>query len=923
MASGSEVPVPLSPFVGRRVELDDLDAVLHEHRLVTLLGIGGIGKTRLALEVATRWCEIVDEVIVVDFAALQTGDLVDGALLEAAGIGSQSGRAALDATIEHLARRPALVVLDTCEHVLASAAHVAQRLLRTCPAVRVLTTSRTLLDVPGEVAWPVPPLRIDPCDAARSNASADAPPDAPPDAVALFGECAVRARPAFRLDAGSTDAVARIVRGVDGIPLAIELAAARLRVLTVDEIASGLSDHLRLLGGGPVTAARHHTMRASLDWSYALLDPQLRRLFARLSVFTGGWTLPAAEAVCADEQLPASAMLDAIAGLVDRSLVSARPDGPITRYRMLDFVQQYARERLAADAGAEDIALRHRRFFRDLAEHADRELWAVQPAGRARLDAEAPNFRQAVTHAIADPDDPEKDALRLVGALALYWRERGRLGEGIQAIEQALVAAPPQPSGPRALALAVLSTLCTWRGDFARTASAAKEAIAMAEAIGDARALSHALGRLGCLVTLAEPAAGEAMLRQAVELGRQAADDVALGDALVCLALGAHFQDDRASMVRLADEAMAVAGPRGYDNDLRWCLWCLAHGALAAGDLAAARAFGERAHGLLTGQDPFGHMCAVEVLSIVDALSGDAAGAQRRAAAALERARQEAGRLASGVVIHALAVAALAVDDLPTARSWATRLSENEAQGVGYLEWRAQEVLMRVALARGDASAARSHGDSLIRLADRLSNRRVLAIAHTGLARAMLLDGDHPRAELLARDALGDLCQHGWPTDATAALEIVAAAAATAGRAEPAARLFGAAAAHRAKLGVVRIPAEIPLWEGYSAIAHDALGPARFAAAVDQGAHLSLDEAVAYARRGRRRPKRAAGGWRGLSPVEEQVARLAVGGRSNVQIAEELFISRSTVKAHLSHIYAKAGVANRVELAHVASGWSG
>ena len=912
MASGSEVPVPLSPFVGRRVELDDLDAVLHEHRLVTLLGIGGIGKTRLALEVAMRWREIVDEVIVVDFAALQTGDLVDGALLEAAGIGSQSGRAALDATIEHLARRPALVVLDTCEHVLASAAHVAQRLLRSCPAVRVLTTSRTLLDVPGEVAWPVPPLRIDQDDA-----------DAEPDAVALFGECAVRARPGFRLDAGPADAVARIVRGVDGIPLAIELAAARLRVLTVDEIASGLSDHLRLLGGGPVTAARHHTMRASLDWSYALLDPQLRRLFARLSVFTGGWTLPAAEAVCTDEQLPASAMLDAIAGLVDRSLVSARHDGPITRYRMLDFVQQYAREHLGGDPAADDIALRHRRFFRDLAEHADHELWAVQPAGRARLDAEAPNFRQAVTHAIADPDDPDKDALRLVGALALYWRERGRLGEGIQAIEQALVAAPPEPSGPRALALAVLSTLCTWRGDFARTASAAKEAIAMAETVGDARALSHALGRLGCLVMLSEPAAGEPMLRQAVELGRQAADDVALGDAFVCLALGAHFQDDRESMVRLADEAMAVAGPRGYDNDLRWCLWCLAHGALAAGDVRAARAFGERAHGLLTGQDPFGHMCAVEVLSIVDALSGDAAGAHSRAEAALERARQEAGRLASGVVMHALAVAALAVDNLPMAKSWATRLSESEAQGVGYLEWRAQEVLMRVALAEGDTAAARSHGESLIRVAHQLSNRRVLAIAHTGLARAMLLDGDHPRAELLARDALGELCQHGWPTDATAALEIVAAAAVTAGRAEPAARLFGAAAAHRAKLGIVRIPAENPVWEGYSAIAHDALGPARFAAAVDQGAHLSLDEAVAYARRGRRRPKRAAGGWRGLSPVEEQVARLAVGGRSNVQIAEELFISRSTVKAHLSHIYAKVGVANRVELAHVASGWSG
>ncbi|HEY7049728.1 MAG TPA: LuxR C-terminal-related transcriptional regulator [Jatrophihabitantaceae bacterium] len=910
MGRAYDVPVPLSPFVGRSVEMHDLDAALRDHRLVTLLGTGGIGKTRLALEVAARWQEIVDEVIVADFAALQTDDLVDGALLEAAGLGSQSGRAALEATIEHLAGRRALVVLDTCEHVQASAAQMAERLLRSCPAVRVLTTSRVLLDVPGEVAWPVPPLRT-----ARDDDS----DETPPDAVALFVDCAARARPGFRLDPCTYDAVSRIVRGVDGIPLAIELAAARLRVLTLDEIASGLSDHLRLLGGGPVTAERHQTMRASLDWSYALLDARLRGLFARLSIFAGGWTLPAAEAVCATDQLPASSMLDAIAALVDRSLVIAQPDGPVTRYRMLDFVRQYACERLSDDPAAHEVAARHRTFYRDLVQRADCGLWALQPEGRSRLDADAPNLRQAVAHAIADRD---ADALRMVGALALYWRERGRLEEGIRTIEQALSAVRHSPSAPRALALAVLSTLCTWRGDFARAASAAYEAIAMAEAIGDARALSHALGRLGCLVVLSEPAAGDPMLGQAVELGHRAADDVALADALVCLALSAHFRDDRAAMTRRADEAIAVAEPRGYDNDVRWCLWCLAHGALAAGEVDAARAFGERAHGLLTGQDPFGHMCAVEILSIVDALSGDATAAMRRAEAALERAMQEAGRLAAGVVMHALAVAALAADDAPVARCWASRLYEHEAQGAGYLAWHAQEVLMRAALADGRSAAAREHADVLIDVARKLNNHRAIAIAHTGLARASLLDGDHARAELLARDALGELNERRWPIDAVAALETVAAAAVTAGRAEQAARLFGAVTEQRAALGVVRVPPEKALWDGYSAMTHDTLGAARFAAAVGQGARLSMDEAVAYARRGRRRHRRAVGGRHGLSPVEEQVAHLAAGGRSNVQIAEELFISRSTVKAHLSHIYAKLGVANRVELARVASGWT-
>ena len=906
----TEIGAPLSRFVGRSAELAELQAMLREHRLVTLLGTGGIGKTRLALEVAAAWREIVEDVLVVDFGSLHTGDLVDGALLEAAGIGPQSGRAALDATIDHLARRSALVVLDTCEHVLASAAQMAERLLRNCPEVRVLTTSRTLLDLPGEVAWPVPPLRTD-------GTGIDGV-SAPSDAVSLFVECATRARPSFRLDDRTFDDVARIVRGVDGIPLAIELAAARLRVLTAGEIASGLSDHLRLLGGGPTSAARHHTMRASLDWSYALLDPHLARLLGQLSIFAGGWTLAAAEAVCADDDLPATAMLDAIAGLVDRSLVQADSDSVTTRYRMLDFVRQYAQERLLDDPVAGPVALRHRQFFRDLAERADRELWAVRPDGRARLDAEAPNLRQAVAHANADGGP---DALRLVGALALYWRERGRLDEGIRSIEQALAATPMTASAPRALALAVLSTLTFWRGDFARTASAASEAISMAETVGDARAHSHALGRLGSMVMLSDPGTGDHMLQRAAELARQTSDDIALCDALTCLALSYHFQDDRVSMTQLADQAMAVAEARGYDNDVRWCLWCSAHGALAAGEIDQARALGERAHGLLTGQDPFGHMCAVEVLSLVDALTGHPAAARQRAEAELERSMQETVRLGFGALIHALAVAALAADDLASARNWADKLYAQEEQGAGYLAWHAQDVLMRVALAEGDPAAIRAHSELISDIAQRLGNRRALAIARTGLARAVMLEGDLPRAESLAQDALAVLIEQHWRVEAIAAIEVIAAVAASTNRPELAARLFAAAHQGRQALGVVA--GTTAAWSAYVASARDSLGAERYDSAAEQGSSLSLEEAAAYARRGRGPHRRGRRGVSGLSPLEEQVARLAASGLTNVQIAAQLFISRSTVKMHLSHVYAKLGVANRTELARVSSAWPG
>jgi DNA-binding CsgD family transcriptional regulator len=227
---------------------------------------------------------------------------------------------------------------------------------------------------------------------------------------------------------------------------------------------------------------------------------------------------------------------------------------------------------------------------------------------------------------------------------------------------------------------------------------------------------------------------------------------------------------------------------------------------------------------------------------------------------------------------------------------------------------------MRAAVAQGDSHAARAHSDSLIEVAHRLGNRRALAIAGTGLARALLLEGDLGRAEAVGHEALGFLLEHHWRLDAIAAVEVVAAVAAVSGRAEQASRLFAAMAAQRVQFGVVRVPPETPVWDGYLASAREALGPAGFAAAWDQGASLSLDEAAAYARRGRGPHTRAAAGWRGLSPVEVQVARLAAGGRSNAQIAQELFISRSTVKAHLSHIYAKVGVANRVELARVSAG---
>ena len=260
---------------------------------------------------------------------------------------------------------------------------------------------------------------------------------------------------------------------------------------------------------------------------------QERQLFARLSVFSGGFDLEAATAVCAGGAIVSGQILDEIEGLVDKSLLAVERRAGATRFRMLDFVRQYAAERLAAAGEGVPLADRHRAYFRELAQRADRELWALVPAGRARLDDESPNLRAAIDDGCARAPD---DALAMVGALGLYWRVRGRLAEGVTATEQSLGAAPPEPSPGRALALAKLSLLSFWLGDFARTQSSATSALEMGAAIGDTRSQALALGQLGALVILSDPGAGDPMLMRAAELARTAGDQVALCDALASLA---------------------------------------------------------------------------------------------------------------------------------------------------------------------------------------------------------------------------------------------------------------------------------------------------------------------------------------------------------------------------------------------------
>src|SRR5579859_7418319 len=903
----SDLPVSLTTFVGRERELDELRSLFRAGtRLVTLVGIGGIGKTRLALELGFSAGDLGwANVYLVELASLAAPGLVDGAVLES--VGGGSSRAPLQAAAEHLREANALLVLDCCEHVLDAARHVAEVLLRSCPSMAILATSRSPLDMEGELVWPVPPLSMQKRgDAGETGAS---------DAARLFADRAGHVQARFELSEDVAGAVEAIVGRVDGIPLAIELAAARVRVLSAEEIAGGLDDHLRLLRGGHRSDPRHQTIRASLDWSHDLLTGRERQLFARLSVFSGGFDLEAATAVCAWDGIVPGQILDEIQGLVDKSLlVVERRTGAATRFRMLDFVRQYAAERLAATA--EDIvwADRHRAHFRGLAERADRELWALVPAGRARLDDESPNLRAAIDDGCARAPD---DALAIAGALGLYWRVRGRLAEGVTATEQSLRAAPPEPSPGRALALAKLSLLSFWLGDFARTQSSATAALEMGAAIGDTRSQALALGQLGALVILGDPGAGDPMLIRAAELARAAGDDAALCDSLTPLAISYFFQDDRGAMRGPIEEALRLAETIGFEDVIRWCLWCLAHTAFSAGDLAGARAHGERALAMTPGQDQLSRYCAVEILCLLDASMGAADAARERAEPDFEQSRQEGLRLGTGALMHALAAAALAAGDLDRAEQWARSLHEQESE-VCYLAWHAQEILVAVALARDDRVQAKIHAEELLAAAGPLRNGRARAVGHLGLARALLLEGDDEQAESVAQDALRVLMDHGWRPGVIDALDVVAEVAVFTGQHERAVRLIAAARKERIALGLVAFPMLKERTERNLASAASALGHESLERALQDGARLSLQEAVAYAQRGRGAHAEATYGWASLSPVERRVVDLASQGLSNPDIAGQLFISRNTVKVYLSRAYAKLGVANRTELARLA-----
>jgi non-specific serine/threonine protein kinase len=579
-------PLQLTSFVGREREIAEVTRLLATTRLLTLTGAGGCGKTRLALRVADEVAlAYPDGVWLVELAALADPILVPQAVASAIGVRVAPGSTVTDTLAESLRAKTFLVILDNCEHVVAAAARLVEALLGHCPKLRVVATSREALGATGETTWRVPSLAVPP------DREADATVErlAQLESVRLFTERARAARPDFAVTAENAPAVAEVCRRLDGIPLALELAAARVRVFSVKQIAARLNDRFSLLTAGPRTAPpRQQTLRAALDWSYALLAEPERALLRRLSVFAGGWSFEAVEEVAAGDGIQAYALLDLLAPLVDKSLVIAEEQRGAVRYRLLETIRQYAHDRLLEAGEADSARERHLAFFLGLAEDAEPKLRGSEAhLFLDRLDQDHDNLRAALEWSLA-PTRRDDAALRLSGALAWFWWQRSYYDEGRRWLERALAAAP-RPSAARMKALHGAGWLAQHRRDAVVARALLNESLLLARALGDRWTVALALHHLGRVAYYeGDPAAARALGEQSLAVAEQVGDDWLIAWAVHLLGLAAHIAADYPAARAYYERSLAIRREIGYQEGIGVVLGLIGAVALREGELGQA-----------------------------------------------------------------------------------------------------------------------------------------------------------------------------------------------------------------------------------------------------------------------------------------------------------------------------------------------
>lgn len=587
------LPVQLTRFIGREHEMAEVKRLLATTRLLTLTGAGGAGKTRLSMQAAA---DVIDQfqngVLLVELAPLAEPSLVPQVVADALNVTESTGSTLQDELIKHLRDKEMLLLLDNCEHLVESCATLVHALLTAAPRLKVLASSREPLRIPGEVVYRVPSLQT-PDPKARWTVDSLARYES----VQLFVDRATAVQPGFEMNTANAPAIAQICHRLDGIPLAIELAAARVNVLSAEKIAVRLDDRFKLLTSGNRTALpRQQTLRAAIDWSYSLLSdlpPSERALLRRVSVFAGAWTLEAAEDVCvwetAHAPLAQEDVLDVVTSLVNKSLVvQDMSAGMDAQYRLLETIREYALNRLVEAGEAQDVRARHAAFHFNIAENARPMLNGVgQQAGMKLLDQYFDDLRYALDW-LADTD--AQAALRLAVMLGRYWEMGSHFSEGRSVLDRMLKLAVNAPPALRAEALCQAGLLTFRQGDYALAEALLQEALSINQAIGSEAGMANAMTNLGATASArGDYAHAREWLEQGLSHARRAGDDDAEAYALVMLGNMAYGMGDERMAQRHYEDALVMRRRQGDEISAGKLLHNLGSLAHAQNDLAKAR----------------------------------------------------------------------------------------------------------------------------------------------------------------------------------------------------------------------------------------------------------------------------------------------------------------------------------------------
>lgn len=895
VAVSHNLPAQLTSFVGRQAQMTELRQLVVGNRLVTLTGAGGAGKTRLGMELTSLLTkEFCDGVWYIDLAPITNSAVAPVTVARSLGLPDQPGRSTMELLQRFFGEKKMLMLLDNCEHLLDACVTLVVELLASCPQLTVLATSREPLGVGGELSWRVPSLNV-----------AD-------EAVELFADRARRARPEFAITEDNTAVVEEICRRLDGMPLAIELAAARVRALSLSQIADSLHDRFRLLTGGARTAVRRQqTLWASVDWSHALLTEPERVLFRRLAAFAGGFDLDAAQAVGAGSDLERYQLMDQLSLLVDKSLVVAfetnTDTGDGMRYGLLETVRQYAQEKLGESGEADEIRTRHRDYYMATAAGLESRYKSGDESLLVWAQTEIDNLRAAFMWSRENSD--LEGALRGASTLQQVWIACGRFREGLAAFELVLSDGRCSEVEPAVWVRAVAdqSTLTGW-AVVPPNEDRARDALAVARELEDPALLARIL--IGCAsVALYNAEVSGLCFAEATELARAAGDRWSLCQILSYRATTDCLSGVPTAARAAAEEGRDVADALGFGFFSRHSRAWLSMSLMMQGSLAhAARvAAGLVEEAEAAGDKPmkvFGDVARTVVL----AYQGEAAAAQ----AAVESARvigEAVGGQWADAVGAVSAHAALAAGDAARARD-AAEVAWRHTVPAREVFIRSVNPLAEAALACGDLVTARNWADDCVALVPGWHQ----VVARTVRAFVAIARGEPDQAGRDAHEALVWAARSQGYMRVADTLECLARLAVEGGDSPYAARLLGASDGIRQRMGHARYPMYQPGYDITVAAAREALGESDFDLMWAEGAALSTEGAVAFAQRGRGERKRPSSGWASLTPMENDVVRLVREGLGNREIGTRLFISPRTVQTHLTHVYAKLGLASRVQL---------